>query len=1012
MVGRQIGSMRILEMLSTGGMGAVYVGYDDTLQRRVAVKALHERFRLGTEARERFLHEARVLSRLNHPSVCTIHDYIEGDDCDLLVLELIEGQSLRRLLETEMEDEQRWKVAHGLVEAMVVMHGAGVVHRDLKPENVMVTGQGVVKLLDFGIAHLVRDELVAAGDEREPGAALDDVVVGTLGYMSPEQARGEATTAASDIFNLGLILQELFSGSRAMELGATPLATLRMAMEGRTVPVGGVDPDLANLIERMKSRAPGHRPSTVDVAERLGLIMEKPRRRRRRRIVAAVTAVVLVLVSASLGLWQRERRRTRTVAALAQSFGEEVWTAEWMLRVVHMRPRHDIREERAEVVRRLAALEQRMAELGDVATGPGGYALGRGYLALGDPATARVHLERAWQSGYRNPEVASALGQALSSLYREELAKVQGVRSEQERKHLRVLIEREYRDPALLLLQDAAAGQAEDGLLIEALIAFCEDRLETALAKAREASTVAPWLHAAMKLEAEIWVIIGDDAWHRGDVDGAMAAYERAGDVLARAIDHARSDPSLYEGDCHRQLRVMEVARLSGGSFDEPLGRAVAACGDALKVDPDAAGVHGALARAHWWAAEYELEFGRDPAELLQRAVTSAERAIELAEDSAEAWRHLGDTMATVGLAAGKFGADPRPAFGRAVEGYERSIELGVPTASSFNNLGTALVEVASWGRDHGSDPLPLLDRAIQAYSQAIELSPRHPYPRTNLGNAWLQRARAEAALGGNPQDSAFRAFESFENALHINERIPLTHIGISETAGVLAQWRMRAGENAAELIERARATAKEGLRLDPENPSGVLALGRALAVEAQHRLHHGEHPTGSLDRARAELQRMLELNPRSTEARRVLAEVELLAARWDSRRGVTPGRRFRQAETWVESAVELDPGNAALRGLLAEVCWESAAWQASQGRTPKDAVSRGLTAADESLAVNPAAPKVLAVRGALRLLAGGHLQAAGVRDLEEALATDPLLAERFGPVLDRVGTGSRTDDP
>jgi serine/threonine protein kinase len=224
MLGQQIGHIRIVDLLGEGGMGAVYVGFDDTLQRKVAVKAIRSESRLSPNAKARFVREARILSQLDHPSVCTVHDYIEGDDNDLLVMELVDGVSLRDALDGGLDGEARLEVSRQLLAVLVEVHGQGLIHRDLKPENVMLRPDGSIKVLDFGLSRsavrdpalstfptLGPDEDAPPVDETgpvEPEAAHTElgVVLGTAGYMSPEQARGEPASPASDMYSAGLML--------------------------------------------------------------------------------------------------------------------------------------------------------------------------------------------------------------------------------------------------------------------------------------------------------------------------------------------------------------------------------------------------------------------------------------------------------------------------------------------------------------------------------------------------------------------------------------------------------------------------------------------------------------------------------------------------------------------------------------------------------------------------------------------------------------------------------------
>ena len=328
LVGQRFGHIRVTAAVGEGGMGQVYAGFDETLQRKVALKVLHSDYRLDEEARERLLREARALSRLDHPNICRIHDYIEHGDSDLLVLEYIDGKTLDDVLHGKMTHAEKLRIAISIAEVLVTAHRASIVHRDLKPDNVMLTQTGEVKVLDFGLArwlkggrgrsssdkhtavaapslHVAREDMpvgVTAPLPQPPRMATADreylttvgMTMGTPMYMSPEQARGETLTPASDMFSFGLLLQFLFSGKEG-HTGIPDARTmiLRVA-RGVTDPVQDVAGDVTALINRLKALAPADRPTAVETLERLQLMADKPQRIARRSVAAALVLIALI----------------------------------------------------------------------------------------------------------------------------------------------------------------------------------------------------------------------------------------------------------------------------------------------------------------------------------------------------------------------------------------------------------------------------------------------------------------------------------------------------------------------------------------------------------------------------------------------------------------------------------------------------------------------------------------------------------------------------------------------
>ncbi len=415
-------------------MGEVYVGVDETLGRRVAVKVMRDERRLDPTSKRRFLREARILSRIEHPAICRVYDFIEHDDLDLLVMELIEGVTLSTAIANGLSESRRRRIADGVAGALAAAHRLGVIHRDLKPENVMVTAEGDVKVLDFGLA---RSETVlvggpvpsalAAGDHPSEGAGTTATtyageVVGTPSFMSPEQACGGLATAASDMYAFGLVLQQLFTGRPPFEPGLPFEVLLRRAKWGDTEPVAGVDHDVSALIEALEGLTPDSRPSASETVARLKWIWERPRRRLRRTAVAAVAVSLIAgAVTSTVGLVRARRAQRRSeaseknaLAALAEAEAVRSFLT-GMLGAVD--PRRGGRD-----VRMIDLLDRATATVDETFAGQPRQAaavldtLGATYHALGQGDQAEPLLERAVE--LRTAELGAEDPATLASRYR------------------------------------------------------------------------------------------------------------------------------------------------------------------------------------------------------------------------------------------------------------------------------------------------------------------------------------------------------------------------------------------------------------------------------------------------------------------------------------------------------------------------------------------------------------------------------------------------------------------
>jgi eukaryotic-like serine/threonine-protein kinase len=262
--GIKLGPYEIVAPLGAGGMGEVYRARDTRLGRDVAIKVLPETFATDSERLRRFETEARTIATLNHPNILSIHDIGKHDGSPFLVSECLEGYSLRQEL-TRGALPVRRAVEYGtqIAQGLAAAHDKGIIHRDLKPENVFVTQDGRLKILDFGLAKLAKPE--AAPDEGatlEAAAALETfpgMVLGTVGYMSPEQVKGEAVDARSDIFSLGTILYEMLSGQRAFRRETSP-ETMTAILKDDPAELSASGKPIAAALERIVRRCLEKKP--------------------------------------------------------------------------------------------------------------------------------------------------------------------------------------------------------------------------------------------------------------------------------------------------------------------------------------------------------------------------------------------------------------------------------------------------------------------------------------------------------------------------------------------------------------------------------------------------------------------------------------------------------------------------------------------------------------------------------------------------------------------------------
>ncbi|MEX0880519.1 MAG: protein kinase [Thermoanaerobaculia bacterium] len=325
-----MGPYEILEAIGAGGMGEVYRAKDPRLGRDIAIKVLPDALASDPERLKRFEREARSASALNHPNIVTIYDIGFADSVSYIAMELVGGEPLRAVLtEGALPTKRLLQIGSQIAEGLAKAHAAGIVHRDLKPENIMVTEDSLVKILDFGLAKLTQPETSGSGRTQAPtvsGATEEGIILGTVGYMSPEQAAGKSVDFRSDQFSFGSILYEMATGRRAFQRASAP-QTLAAIIQDEPEPIATVNPKLPAplrwTVQRCLAKESRNRyASTEDLARELTTIRDNlseatsaigvpqagpvPARRRWRIPALIAAAILLALGIAGWRLRQRD----------------------------------------------------------------------------------------------------------------------------------------------------------------------------------------------------------------------------------------------------------------------------------------------------------------------------------------------------------------------------------------------------------------------------------------------------------------------------------------------------------------------------------------------------------------------------------------------------------------------------------------------------------------------------------------------------------------------------------
>lgn len=1001
------------EFIAEGGMGRVYRVHDRVLQRTVALKFLTGE---SPEHARRFLKEAQIQARVESPNICRIYEAGEMGGRPFIAMQYVEGKTLDAAA-AQMTPDQKLRLLLKVAEAVHAAHRLGLIHRDLKPSNIMVEpseeGSWEPYVMDFGLAR----ELSG------PSLTQSGIIVGTPSYMAPEQTRGEASALdrRTDVYSLGATAYELLSGKPPFE-GGSSLDILRKVAEENPVPLERLVPSLPTDVETIVMKCLEKEPQRrYDSAKALaddirryldGEPIEARRaswsyrarvKARKHKALVGVSAAGTLAVLVLAGLWGHSRLESNRRTRLAQEFGQEVERTDAIMRVASLLPPHDTRPERESVRRAMGRIEEQMRSVGRAAAGPGAYALGRGRLALHDYDGALDKLQRAWDSGYTQPEVAYALGLALGGLYRRELDRVEAMRNKEAREAARARIESRYRNPAVDYLRRSRGAEQASPEYAEGLIALYERDYTTAVKKAREAFTGKPWLYEAELLEADALILQGRASRLTGDAGAAEALFLKGERVLERAALTGRSDPRVYLSLGELWLNRLQMRALgTGESAGRPAQSAEAAYRTCLVVDPGNAEAWYKLSVVHRTGAEYAIRQGQDPTALLDAMFEEASRARDLAPSRSVGWYQIGASHTLRAQYESQRGADPYADFQKAVEGYRKALDIEPGSSTTLNALGMTYWFMGVHEYEHGRDPSASLDAAIGYLTETRRLTPNNLGTLSTLLGALNDKAAWEASRGKDPGATLGAAQEVSEAGLSINPK----SVEILNNAGMTclyrAEYELSLGRDPTTPAETAIAFWRRGLEVNPGLPVLSLNLACAHSIVARWRAATNADPSEAARQAGLAMAPVLAARALELNARSVMAQVSLAEAEFALGRGASPERHLKDAESWAEKALATDPHYSAALSALGSAEILRARWLVLEGRSPRDLLDRTTTRLEEGTKSAPSVPQLWTTLAQAHLLsarAAGGQNARARSEVEAGLAASGE-ARKLNPVV------------
>lgn len=768
-------------LIGKGGMGKVFLAFDPALRREIALKLVRGD---NPELLERMLREARAQSRIDHPNVCRVFEAgVEGGQT-FIAMQFIRGRTLGDIA-FEVPIEERVRLLRVVCEALHEAHRQGLVHRDIKPGNIMVEVQkdGSLKpyLMDFG---LVRDA-------SEPGMTATGFVMGTPVYMAPEQARGDllALDRRADVYSLGATLYFLLCGSPPFE--GSDIEVVIHVIHDEPEPLrqrqSSIPPDLETVAHRCLEKEPSRR---YDSARALGedlqrflegepILARKPTldyrirkwiQKNRSLAILGVVSALVTLVLAGYGLLTSIKGRRQ--AQYASYFSLEAERAEAAIRMAGLLPLHDPAPERVVVEQRMEHLLATMAREGSWSEAPGRFAIGRGYLALGEPQRAQVELEASWKGGFQGPEVSQSLGLAYAELYQAGVREAMEDSDARSRSARLDALNRTLLWRAQFHLRRAKALENDRTLYAEALLDFVEGREPEALEKAHRLGLMGPWHYEGPLLIGQVHRIRSIRADENDRLQDSRWSLDRAREAFDAAHRIAPSSPQVMEGLL--------------------------------------------------WAARQELNLRfQEQEKLTPKDLAASEEILHRSEHLGTSWAPLLNERATLVMRRADLSIvvmrDSIPGYDEAIRLLRLSIRMD-PAPETLGLLGKVWAIKSEYLADKNSDPDTACREAMEAFKL---LSAQQPLTFRNLyylAIAQLSRGQYRLTQGKDGAAAALgQAAETMDRALAARRTVQFLQMRgwIGSTFGEAI---LLSGGDPRPEWNRAALFNQEAIAMDPKN--------------------------------------------------------------------------------------------------------------------------------------------------------------------------------------------------
>ena len=872
--------------LGAGSGGRVCLAYDQKLQRKVALKFLLAENKVSTQV---LLQEARAQAQVIHENICQIYEVIESNTHIFLVMQYIDGEPLNKL-SSQLNLEQKLLIIEKILRGLHQAHIQGLMHRDLKPSNILVEvsehGEFKPYLIDFGLAHRDRH-----------GSQLSDCAgLGTPHYMAPEQSLLNANQIdrRADIYSIGATLFHLIYNQLPKRIEKSDDYQFEKIEDYATSPLcdftRNIPADLQTMILKCLSVNPNKRyPSARVLAEEIvfyrngdpikahqGRIYRLRKIIRKHRMLVFLFSVIFLTICTSGGWFIYQSYQQKIREQMIQEFSAKVENMEARVRFSHMAPLHDISPEIMKWNQEINELESDILELGELAIGPGNYAIGRMHYSLQGYDDAMEHLLAAWNAGFQQPRVAYVLALTYGAIYQRQKHIINNLPGKTNRENKLKALEEKFRKPAIRFLEQGMEASAYKSLA-QATMLFYQGNLNNALELIKDTNEFPSWFYQHKVLTGDIYQAMLDvsrESHKNEEIEHysnlALKSYEEAINIAPSDFQLQLKPLNLY------MTRLENFLYGKMGDFNEEYEKALRHLTLAKANQPSNYQVYFSHGQLLSRKSEYENQFSGDPLSTFEQAVNQLEMATQLAPQQSSTWLALALAYTNKLALLQNKGFTLGNEFKNAMVAFEK-IDIVERDYFFYNAYGSLLRSWAlSFGDENYNESNEYFELAINAYESASVLQPNAIGARINAGSIFrlwsniLSPSEARVKLNS--------AINKYNEALNLNDAHFVANYYLGVSYRKLAKIENHLFEDNSHSIESSKKYLEIALQQSSGHPFVVNEIAILKSDQAVYSWQKGLDYQFFIEDGIEKLDLSLQENPENHTLNSTRASIYILA--------------------------------------------------------------------------------------------------------------------------------------